>query len=392
MLCFHRIPVFIWFVALVVGVLCACGVLSRSAMAQLTPLPEVGVMTAEDFVRDTDVVTKTFEEDQYLKFEFQIHKHWKEEEFINLKNLARRGRLYGPIVQYNGPPLGDVRPYFRVVSEEIEREISAKNWLVTYALDNGYTLRSLEEIGPEKIEALYASYEGRDVFVIRTVGQRMGPRMVIAEYAVPMKNWPEFTDYQTLTIKSFKINSIDKDPIEEKRYFAYLQAIELSYPKSWRIENEKTDVENKLHFDLVNTVDGQAVVGQISVDVISTRSVKDMDNINIFEFNPSEEIKSIRDRYTEKFKFKKLLEKKTYTLPATVSFQMTEVHALEQIKSIYDTYEEGEDTFELWFTIVSHGNRYIILSLLTPARSQDLYNWSVNTETFRKVVESMQLQ
>lgn len=375
------------------GLLCAVvAFMPDIATAQLKPLPELQKLTADEFVRTTQEVQKDFEEDRRLKFQFQILKEWQEEDFINLKNLNRRDRLFGPVTEFKEPATGGVRAYFRVTSEEIDREISARNWLVTYVLDHGHTLRSLEERGPESFETMYVAYSGRDAFAVRAYGQRMGPRMILAEYAVPLDKWEQMMDYQTLTIKSFKITSDDKETIEERRYYAYLQAIELSYPKSWRLDNEQTSVENKLHFELINTVDGEAVLGQIAVDVISTRSVKDLENITIFQFDPIAEIKAVRDRYERKYKVTGLLEKKKYDLPEEVKFQATDVYALEPIVTIYDSNEDVPDTHELWFTVISHGTRYISVALLTPARDQDLYNWAINTEAYRRVIETIKFQ
>lgn len=365
---------------------------NKVSFASLKELPEVQKLSAEDFVKGTDVVDKDFEKERYLSLSFQIDKTWKETEFSTLRNTESFGRLAGTLVHYRGELIGDVHPYFQVIAEEIPREISAKNWLVTYVLDQGYTLRSLKEISEDKFEAMYVVTQGRDAFVVRSIGKKFGPRMIFAEYGVPTRAWERFMDYQTLTIKSFEVKGRDKAPIEKRSYYNYLQAIEFSYPKSWRIEKETSKEGNKLSVELISAREKQAVEGIISVDVFSTRSVKDLDDITIFSFDPLEEIKKVRARFDTSFKIEELLEKKTYALPEKVSYQVTDVYAVESIKNKYDTFEDGEDTHELWFSVFAYNNKYYVLTLVTPARTQNLYQWAVNSETFKELIESIQFE
>jgi hypothetical protein len=359
----------------------------------LRPLPGVETLNAEDFIETTHQEQVSFEEDPSLSFSFQIHNDWERVREENLKNVFSGGRLIGTVAEYFGAPMGPVRPFFRVQAERIEREISTKNWFLNYVLNRGYVLRSLEEWGENGgFEALYLVQSGRDSFVVRAVGERLGPRMIIAEYGVPSEGWRSLSDYQTLIIQSFVMTGEDKDPIEEKEYYAYLEAIEFSYPKGWRLLNENTEAENRLYVELVNSIGSAQVVGNITVDVISTRSVKSFENIEIFNFDPSQEIKAIKQRFEQGYKFEGLLEKKEYDLPETVSFQVSEVHALEPVQTIYDTYEDGLDTHELWFTVIYADMKYYIFTLLTPSRSQDLYSWAVNKQSYENVIQSIRLR
>lgn len=354
----------------------------------LKPLPELKSMNAEAFVKETDVINKAFEEDDFLRLEYQIHKDWDETEFINLKNIVRNRRLYGTVAEHTGPILGDIQPYFRVTVHEIDREISTRNWLINYVLVNGYTLRGLDS-AEESFEAFYVTQQNIDSYAVRAVGRKFGPRMVVAEYAVPGQHWQDYRDYQTLVIKSVEFGGRDPETIEDRKFFTYLEAVDFAYPASWSARDEVVYAPNKLRIPVYNTIDGIAVQGEINVHVLSVRSVKDMDDFRVYDIDLKESVNDIRNSFTDNYIVHEMIEKKTYDMPETVKFQATDIYLLQPIETQYETHEIIEKTHELWFSVFLKGHNYYIVTMLTPRRSRELYNWAVNAEAYKVIVESL---
>lgn len=365
-------------------------VISMAKAEELTTLPGLHSMSAEEFVKHTEVVRKDFEDDQFITLEYQIHKDWTETDFIKLKNIVRERRLYGTIVEYLGPILDNIQPYFKVTTHEMDREISAKNWFINHVLNNGYTLKSFEfdeERG--RFEVFYVIRDNLDSYAVRATGIKMGPRIILAEYAVPGRHWKDYRDFQTLVIKSVKFGGYDSDNIEKRNYFAYLEDIGFEYPESWRVFPEIKYGPNKLRVDLINSIDGMAAIGNIRVHLISSKSLESLDNKRIYDINVQEDVKDILAQFTEDYNKHNLIEKRTYDVASNVKFQATDVYELSRNETEYETFDEVVITDELWFSIFSRSYNYYVVTMITPSRERQSYNWAINAEAFKIVVESL---
>jgi hypothetical protein len=386
---FYRVPYFICLVALI-GLLIIYPFAAVQAQ-NFKPLPEIKNMSAEEFASESVAVTKNFENDHYVSIDFSIQKDFTETPQEKLKNLSSDGRLYGTLVEYIGPVIGDVNPVFTVIAEEMKREVSLVNWFQAYAFDLGYLIEGLEVNSRDgSIEGFYINAKSNMISdVVRFKAAKIGPRVIIAQYSIPNKAYGNFSDFQIWTIKSVKIRGYDSANAEKRKYFAFMDALSFGYPESWRPLPERVLAPNKLQVKIINANHGEVAHGEITATVISARSVDSLDDMAVYRVDLKEELQAIKDSFAEKYKILPVLEKKNYRMPSSVKFNLTEIFPLEEIETQYVRFEDGVVTSELWFGIVVHGYKYYILTMITPARDKDAINWAYNEEAYKIVMESL---
>jgi hypothetical protein len=245
---------------------------------QLKPLPDVQSLDLQTFVSQSTEINKTFEDDRFINFSVQLPNSFEEKNPDLLKNEVRNDRLYGEIYRSNGLMVDDVYPYFSLKSFLLDRAISAKNWLVSTMLRDGNTLRSLESNDQDDtFEALYVRFGELDnTEVVRAKGYLRGPRMIVAEYVLPVSLWSEQADYQTYAIKSFELKDLnDDEPIEVMKSYSYLNSFSMLYPESWIMGKDVKTDENRIDLSLKSAGKLRVVFANIDISVVSTRSLQD---------------------------------------------------------------------------------------------------------------------
>lgn len=360
----------------------------------LKPLHQPQDMSVlESYAKRSEAVSVTFEEDATLSFTVDMPNNWVQRPFISLKNFSRRNRLHGDLAIFDGVASGDMRSTFQVRSIELPREISAKNWLMTYLISSGYTLYSLEEgVDKRSFEAMYIRFEGdqRQGFVIRAKGLISGPRLILGEYIMPTGLWEAERDQQAFVIGSFEVSAEDQDWIEEKEFFTYLEALEFEYPDTWALADKDDQARNILKVSLQNNDFTRVSEGQIRVVVASETSIKDFTSLDRFEIDLPALVGEARE----------LIEADGYMIEAKKGrvdvatghdfrVNRTEIYPLRARITQYDTGMQADLTHELWLTLLIEEGRAIIATLFTPARDQDLYSWAVNTRAYERVLESL---
>jgi len=125
------------------------------------------------------------------------------------------------------------------------------------------------------------------------------------------------------------------------------------------------------------------------VHTISSRSVQDLDDMRVYDINLRENLADIKGSFKKEYNVHELLEKRSYEVPETVKFQMTDIYALEPIRTQYETNAEEDKTHELWFSVFLKGYRYHIVTMVTTSRNRDSYTWAVNDGAYKIIVESL---
>jgi len=363
---------------------------SGASAQDLKPLPELRPsFNLESYAAQTDTIEKTFSDVGDLGFEISLPKDWSERSTL--------GQTYGELARYEGPAYGDVRPYFSLKRQQMGRENSARLELVAYMLKSGYVLRSLREIDDRNVEALYVvALPTGDSYAVRARVAVSGPAMLLAEYAVPVEAWDEQMDQQTFALSSFKFKNLSDDAIEKRIERNYFGSLRFFYPSSWSFDGEKADADNVVEIDLVNPGVANAELGRMAIALYGVKSLKDPQDKRGFKVDVAGILKDIRKTYTDQgYEFSDSIETRKPDLNLPAGFAVMDVYNLRQRLTQYETDKKAPVTKELWLAVFQAkddvgATKTYIAQLLTPARSQDLYLWSINTRAFEIVMKSIQ--
>lgn len=355
---------------------------------ELVPLPELSPQfQLEAYAAGTDSIKKEFAEIPNVAFELSLPKTWIERSAL--------GTSYGQLVRYEGPAVGDVRPYFSFKRVQVKRENTARLELVAYMLKQGSVLRSIKEIDERNAEALYVTVnEAGDSFGVRALMRIIGPDMLLAEYGVPISAWDMLRDEQTFAVKSFKFLKDGNDPIEARIERTYFKALRFYYPASWLFTGEQVPSENQVIINLANRTDTGQEAGRIRLTLLSTKPLKDDKGKMLFKVDMPALLKAARASYEErKFIIGKTIENRAPALNLPVDFSALNAYDLHVKLSEYDTSNLPPASHELWLAVFRTKDevpKTYLVELFTPSRTQDLYLWSINTRAFELILKSIQ--
>ena len=354
----------------------------------LEPLPELSkTFDLNAYATQTDTVKKEFPDIPNVVFEISLPKSWPER--------IGMGQAYGEIARYDGPVYGDVRPYFSFKRVAMMRENSAKNELISFLLRQNYILKGIKEIDDRNVEAMYVMSDAisGDSFVVRTVMRVVGSDMLLAEYALPINAWEKRKDEQTFAIRSFKFLKDSGDTVEKRLNRTYYNQLRFHYPASWIFEGEDVPADNRVTSRMVTNENGMEA-GRIRLSMVGPRSLKDEQDKRAYPVDLPGLLKEMKKFYEDKgYIISPSIESTTPDLNMKPAFAVTDIYNLSRRTSNYESDRKEPVTHELWVTVF-RGPGYFpktyIAELLTPARDQDLYMWSVNTRAYKIMLKSIQ--
>lgn len=375
--------------------ICCFGVLVAQAET-LQDLPDVQNMDIQTFVANSNEIAKTYDEDKFLAFEVQLPKNFTERGADRLKTYVKQGRLYGEVYRADGETVQDVRPYFNVQIHELNRMISAKNWFVANILKFGHTLRALKsDKKGNNFEAMYIRFDSLgNTEIVRSKGYLKGPRIIVAEYVVPVLLWENQRDIQIFTVKSFELKgAADTEQVEKLLAYSYLESFSMQYPASWRMEKEVKELENQIDLSFLTADDLRTIFANIDVTIVSDQSLKDPIDRSRYPTNLPFLVQARKDAVQAKdFLVDDVMERRTYDLAVQNAFQITEIYPLRRKLTDYVTHRKAPVTQEFWITVIKGtkdvGKNYII-SMLAPSRNEDAYNWALAAKAYEAIVESI---
>lgn len=346
----------------------------------LVDMPKIPVLLQSYFESRTDIHSETPEGDESLSYTVRLPKEWTKSTDAGLRNYVLNTNVVGEVARYFGPPDGDKRSMFTVNALQLEYEISIRNWFVNHVLTNGYTLQGFQQLSETKIEALYVLVEKEQSFVVRSVAELNGRRVVLAEYAVPYDLWHQEKSMQQASIRSFMLLKPDQSVIEILDTYNFLDLIEFQYPISWSLRAPAIRSIDQMGVTLVNAAKSGQMDGFIDVGVMST---------DIIGMDPQEQAE-------------KLSRKMMQGLKARTGFEIG-----EKIEDITDykvnpvmksamvrTFVAKDETqslvgYEIWIAVMREADYKYYITMVTPARKDEFYTWARNSKAFQRVVESI---
>lgn len=359
-----------------------------SLAEELIPLPELSPEFQLDaYAAGTDTIRKEFPEIPNVGFELSLPKTWVERSAL--------GMSYGELIRYEGPAVGDVRPYFSFKRMPVKRENTARMELIAYLIKQGFVLRAIKDIDERNVEALYVTVnDAGDSFGVRAQIRINGPDMLLGEYAVPITAWNELRDEQTFAQKSFKFLDDVADPIEKRVERSYFKALRFYYPASWMFTGEQTPAENTVHINFANRSETGVEGGRIRITLTSTKPLKDEKAKDIFKVDVPTMLKAARKSYEDRnYIIGKTVENRAPTLNVATSFAALNAYELHPKATNYDVDNLPLATHELWLAVFrTKGDvpKTFVVELYTPSRTQDIYLWSINTRAFELILKSIQ--
>ncbi len=362
--------------------------LPATAAENLQPLPELSKgFDLQAYAAGTDTVAKDFPNIPNGSFKISLPKNWMERVAI--------GQDYGEIARFDGPAIGDVRPYFSYKRIGLARENTAKLELISYLLRSNYTLRGLREIDTRNVEALYVLVDDKnDSYIVRSMMRIIGPDAYLAEYALPVSAWNTMADTQVFAVKSFKFLRDSADPIEKRRERTYFKSLRFYYPESWIFEGEDMPADNIVVERLASKDQNNQLSGNIRLTVVSPRSLKDEMVEKEFTLNIPAMLKEIRKSYeTKGFIVDAAVESRKPELNLPVSFSAMDIYNMRVRLTQYDTDQKAAVSKELWIAVFTSSGpipKTYIAELFTPSRNTDMYAWSTNSRAFEIILKSIQ--
>jgi len=338
------------------------------------PLPVVPAMDDAAFQEATTYYKETPFGDEQLAYEISLDKSWKKMTDGGLSNYKLSNRLLGEVARYYGPPGLEARSRFTIHALDLEYQLSAEQWFLQYVLANGFTPMGIKVHNENKVEALYVLLEKDITYVVRAIAHLNGKRMVLAQYFITDQVWNDENSMQAKSIDSFKLTNIKEEIIEKMLAFQFLDVAEFKYPVSWDLRAPPLRSIDRMGIKLINTQKGGSLDGQIEVHLSSTFVAKSL----------IEEVERFKKGIEEKgLILGELIEKEDgYIFDDNIQFASVEVYGVTDKNGALVNYE-------FWFTVMASGGYYYFVTLLTPARDDDFFVWSRNTETYRLVVQSV---
>lgn len=384
-------------ILLTLAVLCLFGAGTASATSELQPLPEVKSLDVNTFVENSKLVSKKFNVDEGLNFQIQVPNDFTVKSDELLKNIDKNGHVFGEVFYAFGPAIETGRPYIKVETTELDRWISAKNWLITKSLEWGYTLRGIE--GDEDGNQYEAFYIRLDQYgnteVVRGLGFLNEDRLVIVEYVIPVALWDVERDKQLYTIKSFEfLNKYDVRAPEVIKEFSYLDTFYFKYPDSWVFLKRDNNDVNSLDVNLKTTDKNGFVFAEADITVVSSKSLKDRVDQTVYPFNLPDVIEDRIKRIDRLgFDTDKIMEQHEYKLSFNEDFQTTEVYPLrKKVSSVYVSEDKNPVTKEFWLTVLkrpkAEGKNYVI-SMIAPSRQVNLTQWAYAVKAYEEMIKSI---
>lgn len=362
-----------------------CTVFSSSTLAQTVvdamkkPMPDIPMMPEEDFKKSSTLYKQVPFGDEKLAYSVRLPKKWTKNENKALSNFSVSNKVLGEIERFYGPARMGERSYFSVQTVGLEYKLTAEQWLILYMLENGFTLEGLKTIDDKRVEVVYVLIDRNITYVASAVAQISGSLVFFAQYIVPAANWAEESPVSRRILESFELEIIDESFVESMSPYQFLDVAEVKYPDSWELRTKPLRSADIMSVSLLNVKrknefsQVRLLRGKMEVHLLSDYIVEDIDS-HIKEF--------IEGVNNGKLIIQDSIEEyEDFTVDENV--EVIEVKAYNAVDK-----SQAVSGYEYWLAVLVSGEYYYFLSLLTPSRDADYFDWARNTQTFRVLVQN----
>lgn len=353
-------------------------------MDTVSALPEVELLSQEEFEKQTTEYQDVPFNDSYLAYSVRIPNNWTKAETDLTIEKEKFGRtieiesrialdVLGVLARFDGPPSTLARSYFTIEALEQKFEITAKSWLTNFVLANGYTLQGMNVVSDRKIEAEYTHIIDDISLLVHMTAEVNGPRIIVARYFVPVFRAEEEQVMQVQTVRSFQLLDTEGRQVETRGVFEFVDQSYFDYPVSWKVRKPNFRTVERMKVSLFNLSKVQEVNGRIEVNAISKLLDTSLpDEITYFMKNFD-----LKDYYLSEVESRPVMRHHP-----EIQYAKTEIYDLiPMLPNMMD--------YELWATILEGEDYYYILTLLTPTQDEAYELWTRNTEAYKVVVSTL---
>ena len=350
------------------------------------PMPDIPMVPDKEFLEGSILHKDLPFDDNALSYEVRLPKNWSKSKnkgsaadthALSSKILANVGEYFGPVSLYSGFP-----SRFVINAVSLDYELTAEQWFLQYLLSNGYALQGVEVHDENTAEALFVLIDRDASFIVRAAAIKNGRRIVLAQYFMPIELWNEDKGWQQKVIKDFRLISPDDELVEKMKPYHFLDIAEIQYPESWVLRAPPTRSLDRMLIKILNVSEDydqdyrskdSILHGKIEADLVSVYTAKDIDD----------EADNIKARLKRELGLV-LEDLDVFDVEKHISDDF-----LEKKGRVYRAYHPENEllNYEYWVTQMRKGDYYFYVTLLTPARKDDYYMWSRNTETYKLVLQ-----
>lgn len=338
-------------------------------LERMKPLTPIEYIPEKEFNKATKLIESVPYEDEFLSFKVRLPEDWEASEEMPDKktedaNLSRN--IFGTVVRYISPPKNHLRSSFSIEALELTYEIGARNWFINHVLSNGLTLEQVGTESARQVEAIYVEVKGDITYIVRVKVIVNGPRMIIARYSVPQELYQAERVQQAQVIKSFELTNREERGVEKLEIFGFLDQSFFDFPASWTLNAPVVKSINRMkamlyHNTVIGKLDGQINIYLTHKALGTTRA---------------EEVAFYKEKFQIKdYQLGEYLESPEMEYHKDITFGITQAYKMTPLVAHMMKYE-------LWVTIMEGEEYYYIVSLLSPARTEEFYTWARNVEAY----------
>jgi hypothetical protein len=333
-------------------------------------------MPESEFVDKTQLFKGDPNNDEALLYEVRLPKGWMIEKSTGAPGAEDLDSLNKNVLQrvarYVSPAQKHRRAMLSVESLELTYEVGAKNWFLNYLKSVGVTPEAIypSENGDRQVEAFYIDLEGDISYGVHARAMINGPRVILIRYFVPIELFVQERAMQAQSIDSFTLTGKKVDQIEERFTHGFLHEAFFDYPASWVLSAPKVINVERMRAMVYTPGAGGKLAGQINIYLTS----------RFIETTLQEEVAQYRKKFAlPDYTIGEKIETVAIKPHKDIEFARTEAYTLAPQKNFMLAYE-------LWVTVMQSEGFYYILTMVTPAREVEFYQWARNVKAYEIVV------
>ena len=357
---------------------------AQSIVQQLKkPMPEFEKEDVAAFNKKSSLHSDVPFNDQFLEYSVRLPKNWAQPKSSAIGNLSLSNKVLGEVERYYGPVRIGERSYFSLKAVELEYQLTAEQWFILFVLENGYTLEGMEVVDGTRVNTVYVLVDKGQSYVVNAAAIVNGTRIVFAQYVTPAEEWEKERSDAYHVVQSFDLKNVDTSYVEKMTPYQFLDIAELEYPESWQLIARPLRSAEEMSVELLNVKKDrsynyfnrkQILKGKMEIHLIANYVVDDIDEV-------------IRE-FIQKSSINQLVigsEVEEYD-----DFVLDEQMELVEVKA-YEAVDQTQSivNYEFWLAVMQAGEHFYFVTLLTPSRDADYYNWARNSQTLRVVVENI---
>lgn len=336
--------------------------------------------TADEFLRDTEIVSYKNEDQPHLAFNVRVPKDWTKEEAGRKTGAGVSDKLLETLVRYMGKDIYGLPSQFEVLVTRLDDDIvRVEDWFDDYMIERGYNYVAKTVHSDLRVEAIYAAIIDGDPFFVRTIAEINGEDLVLVSYYLYEDRWMDERGWQDKVITSFEFVAPLPPPDIKTATHRFLDVFEFNYPNDWNINVPRLENLDETSVQLLKTSDKNTVDGEIVFLALTSANKSELPR----------RLEAVNKRLAlKKLQLGDLRETRNkYNLGSYIKGSRIDVYKTLPLHKNQLILEH-----EYWVAVMVGDGYYFVVAMLTPNREEFPRVWSLNERAFKIVIESLRSQ